>query len=56
MNWKTSAMGALTIVSALSTAALALLDNDPLTNPNWTLVVAAVTSGLGLIMAKDASK
>lgn len=53
MNWKTTLMGALTIVSATSAALLAALDNDPLTNPNWAVVAAAFTSGFGLILAKD---
>lgn len=53
MNWKTSLMGLLTIVSAVSAAMLAALDNDPMTNPNWAVVASAFTSGLGLLLAKD---
>lgn len=56
MNWRTTTLGAATILAAVATAVAALLDNDPLTNPNWALVAASFTSGLGLIMAKDASK
>ena len=54
MNWRTTTLGVATILAAVATALAAVLDNDPLTNPNWTLVAASMTSGLGLIFAKDA--
>jgi hypothetical protein len=30
------------------------LDNDPATNPDMSVAIAAVLSGLGLIFARDA--
>lgn len=54
-SWKTSATGIATILAAVATAAKALFDNDPTTNPDWPLAIAAVTSGLGLIFARDAN-
>jgi hypothetical protein len=53
---KTTVLGIATILTALSSAAVALLDNDPATIFDVASVIAAVTAGLGLILAKDADK
>jgi len=54
-NPKTTVLGIATILTAVSSAVIALLDNDPATVFDVASVVAAVTAGLGLILAKDAS-
>lgn len=53
-NWKTTALGISTILAAVASIVQAALDNDPATNPDITVAVAAIMSGLGLIFAKDA--
>jgi hypothetical protein len=51
---KTTVLGIATILTAISAAAIALLDGDPATSFDIGSVIAAVTAGIGLIMAKDA--
>lgn len=55
-NAKTTVLGICTIVTAVGSAIVALLDGNPSTTFDVATVVAAVTAGLGLIMAKDADK
>ena len=55
-NFKTTALGVATILTALSSAAMALLDGDPATNFDIAAIIAAVTAGVGLIVAKDAKE
>lgn len=52
-SWKTTALGIFTILSAISGAGMAFLDMDPATNPDWTVLIAAVTAGGGLIFSRD---
>lgn len=54
-SWKTTVTGILTIVIALGSAAMSLLDADPATNPDFGAIIAAITAGIGLITAKDSS-
>lgn len=51
---KTTVLGICTILTAVSSAIIALIDNDPATVFDVASVVAACTAGLGLILAKDA--
>jgi hypothetical protein len=55
-NIKTTILGIATIVTAISSALVTLFDGDPLTNFDIGSVVAAITAGIGLILAKDADK
>jgi len=55
-SWKTTLLGVLMIIGALSTAGVALMDNDPTTNPDTALIMVAITGGVGLINAKDSNK
>ena len=55
-NMKTTVLGIATILTAVSSAAIALLDGDPATSFDIGAVIAAITAGIGLIMAKDAEK
>jgi hypothetical protein len=50
---KTTTLGIATILTALSSAVVALLDNDPATTFDIASVIAACTAGLGLILARD---
>jgi len=52
-SWRTTVAGVAAIVVAVGTAVTALLDNDPVTIPDWGAVAAAVMAGLGLIAARD---
>ena len=42
-----------TILAAVGGALTLFFDGKPETNPDWTIVIAAVTTGLGLIFARD---
>lgn len=55
-NAKTTVLGIATILTALGSAVVAMLDGDPATTFDIASVVAACTAGLGLIVAKDAEK
>ena len=50
-SWKTTVTGVLTILVAIGSAGITFLKTGTL--PDWGVLVAAVTSGVGLIMAKD---
>lgn len=52
-SWKTTVLGIATVLNVGATAAIALLDSDPNTNVNYTLVIAQLTAGFGLIFARD---
>ena len=55
-NMKTTVLGIATILTAIASAAIALLDGDPATSFDIGATVAAITAGIGLIAAKDAEK
>jgi hypothetical protein len=55
-NLKTTVLGIATILTAVSSAVIALIDGDPATTFDVASVIAAITAGLGLVMAKDADK
>ena len=50
-NWKTTALGAITITIALLTGAKEYISTDTL--PDISLIIASVVAGWGLIVAKD---
>lgn len=54
-SWKTTTLGILTILGSVIAAVQALIDNDPLTIPNWSAVITAATAGFGLLFARDNS-
>lgn len=54
-SWKTTLLGILTILGAAVTAAIALLDTNPATNPDMAQLWLAITAGIGLIAAKDSN-
>jgi hypothetical protein len=55
-NTKTTLAGIGAVLVAVGGAMKALFDGDPSTNLDITTTIAAVTAGIGLIMAKDAEK
>jgi hypothetical protein len=52
-SWRTTIAGVASIVAAVATALVAILDNDPLTVPDWTALGAMIALGLGLVAARD---
>lgn len=55
-SWKTTTAGVAAILVAGGAALTALTDNDPMTVPDWSSLIAAVMAGIGLIFAKDNKK
>ena len=53
---KTTALGVITIILAIGGAIKALIDGDPSTNVDVTILGTAVTTGWGLIVAEDAAE
>lgn len=54
-NTKTTLAGLGAILIAVGTALKAFFDGDPTTNVDITVLATAVSAGIGLILAKDAS-
>ena len=50
---KTTLAGVGAILVAVGAAMSAMFDADPLTVPQWDVVIAAILAGIGLIFAKD---
>ena len=50
---KTTLAGVGAILVAVGAAMSAMFDSDPLTVPQWDVVIAAILAGIGLIFAKD---
>lgn len=48
-------LGILTIVGALVSAAIPLLDGDPATMPSWEATFVAISAGVGMILGKGAA-
>jgi hypothetical protein len=55
-SWKTTVAGIAAAVAAIGTAVNAQFDNDPSTNAEWGLVIAAVSAAIGLFTARDNDK
>lgn len=55
-NWKTTGAGVAAILVAVSAALTALTDGDPATTIDFSLLLSAVISGVGLICARDGDK
>lgn len=57
MSWKTTLCGILGVIAAAITlVAQPLLDGDPNTAPQWGVFVAALTTAVGLVFARDNDK
>ena len=55
-SWKTTVCGVLAVVVAASNAAMAILDSDPATNPDWAIIAATLMTAIGLFSARDNGK
>jgi ABC-type branched-subunit amino acid transport system permease subunit len=55
-NTKTTIAGIGAILVAIGGALKAIFDGDPTTSVDPTATVAAISAGIGLVMAKDASE
>lgn len=55
-SWKTTILAILLFGDALGHAAMAMLDSDPATVPDWNLVIALAVAAGGLLCARDADK
>lgn len=55
-NRNTTVLGIAAVLTAVGGLLTALFDGDAATNPDYTVAVAAVLSGIGLIFAKDSKK
>ena len=53
-SWKTTVSGVLTIVVAIGSAALGFMQTGAL--PDLGVLAAAITAGVGLIVARDNDK
>ena len=53
-SWRTITLGVVAILTAVLGCIKAILDSDPVTEPDITSLVAAVSAGIGLLFAKDA--
>ena len=55
-NTKTTLAGIGAILVAVGGALKAIFDGDPSSNVDLAATIAAISAGIGLIMAKDAEK
>ena len=55
-NTKTTLAGIGAILVAIGGALKAIFDGDPSTSVDPTATIAAISAGIGLVMAKDASE
>lgn len=55
-SWKTTVCGVLAAVTAIFNGAIAMLDADAATNPDYAVIIATVIAAIGLIAARDNSK
>jgi len=55
-NTKTTLAGIGAILVAIGGTLKAIFDGDPATSVDFTSTIAAISAGIGLIMAKDASE
>lgn len=52
-SWKTTLAGVLQFVAIASDQIMLLFDGDPLTNPDYGLIMASIVTLIGLIKARD---
>lgn len=54
-NWRTTLVGVLNAVVAVSTAVIAELDDDPNTVANWSVAISAIITAVAFFFAADAA-
>ena len=52
-SWKTTLAGIISFFMFAGPEFLALLDDVPTTQPDWTIIVAAFSTLIGLLFARD---
>jgi len=52
-SWRTTVAAVILALAAVFNAAGAMLDDDPSTNPNWTVVMAEIGAIWGFLNARD---
>lgn len=52
-SWKTTVAGIIQFLTVAGGQLVTLLDNDPGTNPDWTIVMASLFTLIGLLTARD---
>jgi len=55
-NRKTTVASILAAVTVIFGAVREVIDGDPMTNPDWNVVVPVVIAALGLLFSRDADK
>lgn len=52
-SWRTTVFGAGGLLFVIGGTVVALTDGKPETNPDWTAVVAVLSTCIGLLFARD---
>ena len=52
-SWKTTLAGIMAFITASWAQVQYILDNDPSTNPDWSIIVTAFIVLVGLVTARD---
>lgn len=52
-NYRTTISGLCTALGAVLAAVGLQLDSDPSNDPSWSVVLVAVSAGVGLMFARD---
>lgn len=52
-SWRTSIFGAGGLLTIIVNTVSMLMDGNPATNPDWSIVFAAAMPALGLLFARD---
>lgn len=54
-SWKTSLFGAGGLATIVFNVASMLLDDNPATNPDWSIILPLLMTSIGALFAKDAN-
>lgn len=52
-SWKTTLAGIMAFITLAWNQIQFMLDTDPLTNPDWSIIVGGLTVLIGLLFARD---
>lgn len=55
-SWKTTTGGITAIVAAIAGAINLMVDNDPATNPDWSVVMPIIIGAFAILFARDNDK
>lgn len=54
-SWKTSLFGASGLITIVFNVASMLMDEDPNTNPDWSVMLPLLMTSIGALFAKDSN-